>query len=165
MIVFQSSINLHTGLHNHFTHLEGLQLEGTVDPDVVDVHALSVGERYCVTTREFYLEKSLAFQSYNNLWKVLWYYYPQNVTGVFKMPLNNFLNGFLFQTKACVTSMKQTWSCKFRQFSGSCSSFTEDRTHHLWLPKRHHYQLRQRKASSSLTRVACYIPEERVSRF
>ena len=37
---------------------------------------------------------------------------------------------------------------------------TGSRTHHLWLPKRHHYQLRQRKASSSVTRVAHYIPEE-----
>ena len=37
------------------------------------------------------------------------------------------------------------------------------RTHNLWLAKRDHYQLRQRKASYSLTRVAHYIPEECVS--
>ena len=30
----------------------------------------------------------------------------------------------------------------------------------LQLAKHDHYQLRQRKASYSLTRVACYIPEE-----
>ena len=37
---------------------------------------------------------------------------------------------------------------------------TGSRTRHLWLPKRHHYQLRQRKASYSEMRVAHYIPEE-----
>ena len=37
---------------------------------------------------------------------------------------------------------------------------TGSRTRHLWLPKRHHYQLCQRKASYSMMRVAHYIPEE-----
>ena len=34
------------------------------------------------------------------------------------------------------------------------------RTHNFWLAKRDHYKVHQRKASSLLTRVACYIPEE-----
>ena len=33
-------------------------------------------------------------------------------------------------------------------------------TYQLWLPKRHHYQLRQRKASYPMMQVAHYIPEE-----
>ena len=36
-------------------------------------------------------------------------------------------------------------------------------TCHLWLPKRNHYQLHQRKASYLQMRFAYYIPEERVS--
>ena len=34
------------------------------------------------------------------------------------------------------------------------------RTRHLWLAKCDHYQLRQRKACSLLTRVACYVLKE-----
>ena len=52
------------------------------------------------------------------------------------------------------------------EVSGTCSLPHREiasRTRHLWLPKRHHYQLRQRKASYSMTRVAHYIPEEWVS--
>ena len=37
------------------------------------------------------------------------------------------------------------------------------RTYHLWLPKRHPYQVRQRKASCLSTLVAHYIPEEWIS--
>ena len=49
------------------------------------------------------------------------------------------------------------------EVSGQCSPSHWGQTCHLWHPKRHHYQLRQRKASTLLTRVAYYILEEWVS--
>ena len=65
--------------------------------------------------------------------------------------------------RALCLCMQQTWSCKFCQSFPYLVILHQNQIHHLWLPKRHHYQLRQRKASSSLTRVACYILEEWVS--